>query len=177
MSDEKNIDKKEVSENDKKLNMATLMVAAFCFIPLIFLFAKGVETRGIIYASLTMGVVLLFGFFFCRIVSVIVQKYCEKNEITLATKKIQSMSRYDPGLKPTMIIKGSRFLNMIVGAVSMWWLTKEFDYNYMLIAIVAGFIFFTAINGRDVTIDPDALEAEREEYKKRRKERREQRYD
>lgn len=157
----------KMNESEKKYYIGAVIATGIAGIPLIFLFLSGLENRGVVYASLMMAGAISFLALFSRIVSKCAEKYCEKNGISLAVKKTAVMSGYDPGLAPTMFVKISRLLTYLFGGLIMWYLSTQFDFNYPVIAVVAGVILGSAIQGKDVTVDLDEMNERMSEKKKK----------
>jgi len=155
-------------EDEKKLQTTSIVMVAVTGIPLVFMMIAGIENRGwLLGVGLTVAAIL-FGFFFSRIISKFVEKYCKSRGIDLA-KRPTDLLAYNPGRLPTMIIKFSRVINMICGGVAMWLLSKFFGFDFAFMSAVAGFLMFASIQGKDITVGTEKKAEEESVDKKGKK--------
>lgn len=155
-------------EDEKKLQTASIVMVVVTGIPLVFMMIAGIESRGwLLGVGLTVAAIL-FGFFFSRIISKFVEKYCKTRGIDLM-KKPADLLAYNPGRVPTMIIKFARVINMICGVVAMWFLSKFFGFDFVFMSAVAGFLMFASIQGKDITMETEKKTEEESANKKDKK--------
>lgn len=145
-----------MNEAVKKKNIITegtiWVLTLITAIPFLLLFSKGVNEVGLIYPLLTMASMVVFSVLFSRSVMRFVKSYCDKRGIAISNEPKSVVMNYSGTPFPTLIIKLSRVLSSVGLSVIVWFLCVNFNHDYKILTVLSSFLFFSAIQGRDITV-------------------------